>query len=216
VIRRDFITLLGGAAVAWPCNGLAQSPPKRPLIGLLFASSKATGARFYSGFPLGMQELGYLEGRDYRVEDRYADGEVSRLPSLAEELARLKPDVIVAATTPGALAAKRATADIPIVGVNMTDPVGFGLVESEARPGANVTGILYRLEGLTGKQVEIALDLMPAVSNMGILVDVNNPANMLQRREVETAAGKSGVSIRPLAARYKKRSAQACSLRAMN
>jgi putative ABC transport system substrate-binding protein len=195
VIRRDFITLLGGAAVAWPCNGLAQSPPKRPLIGLLFASSKATGARFYSGFPLGMQELGYLEGRDYRVEDRYADGEVSRLPSLAEELARLKPDVIVAATTPGALAAKRATADIPIVGVNMTDPVGFGLVESEARPGANVTGILYRLEGLTGKQVEIALDLMPAVSNMGILVDVNNPANILQRREVETAAGKSGVSV---------------------
>jgi ABC-type uncharacterized transport system substrate-binding protein len=193
--RREFITLLGGAAVAWPSNGLAQSPPKRPLIGLLLASSKATGARFYSGFPLGMQELGYLEGRDYRVEDRYADGEGSRLPLLAEELAKLKPDVIVAATTPGALAAKQATADIPIVGVNMTDPVGFGLVESEARPGANVTGILYRLEGLTGKQVEIALDLMPAVSNMGILVDVNNPANILQRREVETAAGKSGVSV---------------------
>jgi len=192
--RREFIALLGGAAAAWPSNGLAQSPPKRPLIGLLLASSKATAARFYSGFPLGMQELGYLEGRDYRVEDRYADGEGSRLPSLAEELAKLKPDVIVAATTPGALAAKQAAADIPIVGVNMTDPVGFGLVESEARPGANVTGILYRLEGLTGKQVEIALDLMP-VSNMGILVDVNNPANMLQRREVETAAGKSGVSI---------------------
>jgi ABC-type uncharacterized transport system substrate-binding protein len=195
VNRREFITLLGGAAAAWPSNGLAQSPPKRPLIGLLLASSKATGARFYSGFPLGMQEFGYLEGRDYRVEDRYADGEGSRLPSLAEELAKLKPDVIVAATTPGALAAKQATADIPIVGVNMTDPVGFGLVESEARPGANVTGILYRLEGLTGKQVEIALDLMPAVSNIGILVDVNNPANMLQRGEVETAAGKSGVSI---------------------
>jgi putative ABC transport system substrate-binding protein len=192
--RREFITLLGGAAV-WPSNGLAQSPPKRPLIGLLLASSKAAGARFYSGFPLGMQELGYLEGRDYRVEDRYADGEGSRLPLLAEELAKLKPDVIVAATTPGALAAKQATADIPIVGVNMTDPVGFGLVESEARPGANVTGILYRVEGLTGKQVEIALDLMPGVSNMGILVDVNNPANTLQRREVETAAGKSGVSI---------------------
>jgi hypothetical protein len=88
-----------------------------------------------------MRELGYLEGRDYGVEGRYADGDASRLPLLAEELVRLKPDVIVAATTPGALAAKQATATIPIVGVNLTDPVGFGLIASEAHPGTNVTGI---------------------------------------------------------------------------
>src|SRR5262245_37249817 len=130
--RREFITLLGGAAAAWPCDGLTQSPPKRPLIGFLNPSSKAAGARFYTGFPLGMQELGYLEGRDYRVEDRYADGDASRLPMLAEELVRLKPDVILAPTTPGVLAAKQVTASIPIVGVNLTDPVGFGLVASEA------------------------------------------------------------------------------------
>jgi putative ABC transport system substrate-binding protein len=142
-----------------------------------------------------MRELGYLEGRDYGVEDRYADGDASRLRLLAEELVRLKPDVILVATTPGVLAAKQATASIPIVGVNITDPVGFGLIASEARPGTNVTGILYRLEGLTEKQVEIALDLMPGAGDMGILVDVNNPSNMLQRREVEAAAGKSGVSI---------------------
>jgi putative tryptophan/tyrosine transport system substrate-binding protein len=194
MIRREFITLLGGAATAWPCNVLAQSPLKRPLIGLLFSSSRAAGARYYSGFPVGMRELGYLEGRDYRVEDRYGDGDASRLPLLAEELVRLKPDVIVAATTPGVLAAKQATASIPVVGVNMTDPVGFGLVTSEARPGANVTGVLYRLEGLTAKQVEIALDLMPGTSKIGILVDVNNPANTVQRHEIEAAAGKSGVS----------------------
>jgi putative ABC transport system substrate-binding protein len=201
--RREFITLLGGAAAAWPGNVLAQSPLKRPLIGLLLASSRAAGARYYSGFPLGMRELGYLEGRDYRVEDRYGDGDASRLPLLAEELVRLKPDVIVAATTPGVLAAKQATASIPIVGVNMTDPVGFGLVTSEARPGANVTGVLFRLEGLTGKQVEIALDLMPGTSKIGILAastllrpwDVDNPANKVQRHEIEAAAGKSGVSI---------------------
>jgi putative ABC transport system substrate-binding protein len=193
--RREFITLLGGAAVAWPCNGLAQSPPKRPLIGFLGASSKATGARYYSGFAIGMRELGYAEGRDYGFEDRYADGDASRLPSLVEELVRLKPDVIVAATTPGVLAAKQATASIPIVGVNLTDPVGFGLVTSEARPGTNVTGILYRLEGLTEKQVELALDLVPGASKIGILVDVTNPANPLQRHEVEAAAGKAGVSI---------------------
>src|SRR5215831_20545949 len=128
--RREVITLLGGAAAAWPCNGLAQSPPKRPLIALLAGSSKAAGARYYSGFSLGMRELGYLESRDYRFEDRYADGDGSRLPLLAEELVRLKPDVIVATTTPGTLAAKRAAASIPIVGVNLTDPIGFGLAAS--------------------------------------------------------------------------------------
>ena len=110
-------------------------------------------------------------------------------------MVRLNPDVIVATTTPGAVAAKQATATIPIVGVNLTDPVGFGLVTSEAHPGTNVTGVLFRLEGLTEKQVEIALDLLPGANSMGILVDVNNPSNMLQRREVEAAAGKLGVSI---------------------
>src|SRR5262245_47459443 len=87
--RRNFIAFLGGAAIAWPCNGLAQSPPKRPLIGLLLASSKAAGARYYSGFPLGMRELGYMEGRDYVLEDRYADGDASRMRLLAEELVSL-------------------------------------------------------------------------------------------------------------------------------
>src|SRR5262245_18812862 len=107
----------------------------------------------------------------------------------------LKPDVIVVATTPGTLAAKQATASIPIVGVNMTDPVGLGLVASEARPGANVTGILFRLEGLSGKQVEIDLDLMPGATSIDMLVDVNNPSNIPQRREVKAEAGKTGVLI---------------------
>jgi putative tryptophan/tyrosine transport system substrate-binding protein len=193
--RREFIALLGGAAALWPRGGLAQSPPKRPLIGLLLASSKTAGARYYGGFSLGMRELGYAEGRDYGIEERYADGDGSRLPSLAEELVRLKPDVIVAATTPGTMAAKQATAGIPIVGVNMTDPVGFGLVASEARPGTNVTGLLFRLDGMTGKQVEVALDVMPGTTRIGVLVDVDNPANIVQRREVEAAVAKSAVSL---------------------
>jgi putative tryptophan/tyrosine transport system substrate-binding protein len=198
VKRREFITLLGGSAVAWPCNGLAQSPPKRPLIGFLGAGSKTAVARYYSGFLLGMRELGYLEGRDYGFEDRYADGDVSRMPSLAEELVRLKPDVIVASATAGALAAKQASTSIPIVGVNLTDPVNFGLVASEARPGTNVTGILSQLEGMAGKQVEIALDLMPGTSKVGVLVDVDNPSNVVQLREVEAATGKLGVSTVPV------------------
>ena len=196
--RREFIALLGGAAAAWPCNGWAQSPPKRPLIGFLGASSKTASARYYSSFAIGMRELGYLEGRDYGFEDRYADGDVSRMPSLAEELVGLKPDVIVATATAGALAAKQASTSIPIVGVNLTDPVNFGLVVSEARPGTNVTGILFRLEGMAGKQVEIALDLMPGTSKVGILVDVDNPSNAGQLREVEAATGKSGVSALPV------------------
>jgi len=196
--RRNFIAFLGGAAIAWPCNGLAQSPPKRPLIGLLLASSKAAGARYYSGFPLGMRELGYMEGRDYVLEDRYADGDASRMPLLAEELVRLKPDLIVTATTPGVLAAKQATASIPIVGVNITDPVGFGLAASEAHPGANVTGILFRVEGLTGKLVEIALDLMPGMEKMGALVDITTPAYSVQRREIEAAAASLAVRISPI------------------
>jgi putative tryptophan/tyrosine transport system substrate-binding protein len=193
--RRQFTTLLGGAVAAWPCSGFAQSPPKRPVIGFLGAASKAKAARYYDGLALGMRELGYLEGRDYGFEGRYADGDASRLPLLAEELVRLKPDVIVATTTPGAVAAKQATETMPIVGVNMTDPVGFGLVTSEAHPGTNVTGILFRLEGLTEKQVEIALDLMPGARSIGILVDASNLSNVLQRREVETAARKLGVSV---------------------
>jgi len=116
-------------------------------------------------------------------------GAVSDGRALMEAASRLKPDVIVATTTPGAVAAKQATATIPIVGVNLTDPVGFGLVTSEAHPRTNVTGILFGLEGLTKKQVEIALDLMPGANSMGILVDVNNPSNMLQRREVEAPPG---------------------------
>src|SRR5262249_34315721 len=148
-------------AAAWPWSGLAQSPPKRPLIGLLLASSKKAGAPYYGGFSSGMRELGYLEGRDYAVEERYSDGDASRLPSLAQELVRLKPDVIVAATTPGTLAVKQATAGIPIVGVNMTDPVGFGLVASEARPGTNVTGGLYRLGGMAGEDRGICAGILP-------------------------------------------------------
>jgi putative ABC transport system substrate-binding protein len=201
--RRSFLTLIGGAAAAGPCNGWAQSPPKRPLIGFLGASSKTSSARYYSGFAIGMRELGYLEGRDYGFEERYADGDVSRMPSLAEELVGLKPAVIVASATAGALAAKQASTSIPIVGVNLTDPVNFGLVVSEARPGTNVTGILFRLEGMAGKQVEIALDLMPGTSKVGILVDVDNPSNAGQLREVRdllAAAAIIGLKVEVLKA----------------
>ena len=122
-----------------------------------------------------MRELGYLERRDYGVEGRFAEGNLERLQSLADELVRLKPDVIVAGTSVGALAVKKATSSIPIVGANLTDPVRMGLAASESRPGTNVTGTLMRLAGLTGKQLEIALELVPAATKDGIMI---NPTNI--------------------------------------
>jgi putative tryptophan/tyrosine transport system substrate-binding protein len=199
--RRAFLATLAASAAQWPGRASAQTPPKRPLIGFLGSSTKALAARYYSGFPQGMRELGYVEGRDYAFEDRYADGDVTRLSLLAEVLVRLKPDLIVAGPTVAVLAAKQATANIPIVGVNLNDPVGMGLVASEARPGTNVTGILVLVEGLAGKQVEIALDLVPGANKIGVLVNVNNPSNLSQRREVEAAAAKIGVSMATVEAR---------------
>jgi putative ABC transport system substrate-binding protein len=199
--RREFITLLGGAAALWPGNGFGQTPPRRPLIGILTGTSKAAALPYYSGFPLGLRELGYVEGRDYAIEERYADGYTSRLASLAEELVGLKPDLIVAGSTPAALAAKRATASIPIVGLLLTDPVGFGLIKSEARPGTNVTGILVRVEGLPAKQLEIALDLVSGASKIGAFINPDNPSNEVQRLEAEAAAVKLGVKLVPARAR---------------
>jgi len=193
--RREFLSWLGGTATLWPLSGPAQTPSKRPLIGLLTPGSKTTSGRFYDGFLRGMRERGYLEGRDYRYEERYADGNLARLPALAEELVRLRPDVIVAGTSAAALAAKKITSSIPIVGSNMTDPVGMGLATSESRPGANVTGTVIRLTGLTGKQLETGLDLIPGVTKAGVLVNPDNPSNRIQRSELESSAARVGVRL---------------------
>jgi putative tryptophan/tyrosine transport system substrate-binding protein len=153
--RREFLAAIAASAGLWPAAGAAQTIPKRPVVGFLTPAAKSTGRGFFDSVFQGMRELGYLERRDYGVEERFGEGDLNRLKSLAEELVRLRPDVIVTGTSAAALAVKRATSSIPIVGANMTDPVGMGLAESESRPGGNVTGTLIRLEGLTGKQLEI-------------------------------------------------------------
>ena len=187
--RRRFISALGVTALAWSLGARAQQP-KIPMIGCLLPGSKVASKQFFDGFPLGMQEKGYVKGRDYVLESCYADGDLARLPLLAEELVRLKPDVIVTGTSGATLAAKQATANIPIVGVNMVDPVGSGLVNSEARPGTNITGTLQYLAGLTGKQLELAHDLLPGVTKIGVLGNAANPFNAAQRGEAEAAAAK--------------------------
>ena len=179
------------------------------MIGFLVVGSKAAGARYYDGFPQGMQELGYFEARDYAFEGRYADGDTGRLPMLAEEVVRLKPDVLLASPISAAMVAKRATDAIPIVCPALTDPVGVGLVVSEARPGTNVTGLLSRVEGLPGKQVEIARDVIPGASTIGLLMNVASRSNSVQRRGIEAAAAKLGMSIVPVEIRTPEEIGQA-------
>ena len=145
--RREFLGVLGCAAGAWPLIAQAQSPPGRPLIGVLSPSS--ISVKFYDNLRAGLRDLGYVEGRNVWLEFRNAEGALTRLPALAAELVALKPDVILAASSPGAVAAYSATKTIPIVMVSLLDPVSLGVVKSIARPGGNVTGILGRLEATT-------------------------------------------------------------------
>jgi len=198
--RREFVTLLGSAAV-WPAAARAQSRSKPPLIGFLVGSAKATGAPYRLGLPQGLRELGYVEDRDYTFQDRYADGDLARLPLLAEELVKLRPEVIVADTSSAALAVKQATATIPIVGALLNNPIAMGLVASEPRPGGNVTGILIRVQGQAAKQLEIALDAVPGATKVGVLVNPDNASNVLQWRETEIAATKIGMRLAPVEVR---------------
>src|SRR5262245_27703510 len=139
--RRDFITLLGGAATAWPLAARAQQPRKLPTIGFHVAGTRSTYSQWFAALVERLRELGWIEGHNVAIEYRWAEGRNERYADIAAEFARLKVDVIVTVTTPAALAAKQATAVIPIVFAAVADPVGTGLVASLARPGANVTGL---------------------------------------------------------------------------
>ena len=193
--RRDFIGMLLASAALRPFGASAEAFSKRPTVGFLGGGSKVANRQFYDSLPQGLRDLGYIEGRDYALADRYADGDLARLPALAQELVRLVPDVIVAAPGSAVLAARQATASIPIVGVNMNDPVGMGLVANEARPGSNVTGVLVRVPGQAGKQLEIARDAVAGARRIGVLGNLEEASNVLQWQETESAAAKSGVAL---------------------
>jgi putative ABC transport system substrate-binding protein len=166
---------------------MAQSAAKRPLIAVLLATSLAAAARYVSHFPQGLKELSYVEGQNIDILYRYAEGDLTRLPTLADELVRLNPDVIVTAGSAVA-AIKRSTATIPIVGVALTDPEGFGFVISIAHPGGQVTGIIYTVDSLPGKQLQLALEVLPGASKIGLLLNVSNPYASLYRRNYDAAA----------------------------
>jgi ABC-type uncharacterized transport system substrate-binding protein len=188
--RRDFITLIGGAAAGWPLAVFAQVTPKRRALIAWLSGGRVKGpaGTYPANFLEGMRELGYVEGRDFSMEYRFAEGFGDRLPVLVDEVIRLKPDVIMAAAIDVAVLARKATAVIPIVSAALADAVHLGLIASEARPGGNVTGVAPYVPGLPAKQMEFAREIVPNASRVGLLTNLQDPKAPPQRQELESAA----------------------------
>src|SRR5436305_737909 len=168
--RRDFITLVGRAAVAWPLAAKAQ-PSGVPTIGYLSSLSEAQVVAQSAAFRRGLSEVGYFEGRNVAIDFRWAEGQYERLPAMARELVSRPVSIIVAQAPPAALAAKAATAEIPIVFVVGFDPIGAGLVTSLNRPGGNATGMTLISATLGQKRLEVVRELLPTASVVGLLVN---------------------------------------------
>ena len=195
VRRRQFIALIGGAAAIWPLAIRAQQPGKMPTIGYLAANSEAADRSRRTAFVQRLGELGWGEGGSAHIEYRWADGLVGRAAELAAELVEVKVDVIVTGGDAYVLAAKQATATIPIVFGSAGDPVGNGLVKSLARPGGNVTGVSIELTESVGKRVELLREVIPALHRLAILFNADDPQVNLELHAVLAVAGTAGFSL---------------------
>jgi putative tryptophan/tyrosine transport system substrate-binding protein len=188
--RREFITLVGGAAAAWPLGARAQQAGKLPTIGYLGTESQPVAA-----FVQRLRELGWTEGRNVAIEYRWLEGRNDRVAEITVELVRIKVDVIVTAGTPAALAAKQATSVIPIVFAIAADPLGTGLVASLARPGGNITGLSIQQADLAGKRLELLREVIPALRRLAILANIGNPNAVPEMGEVRAAARTIGLEV---------------------
>jgi putative ABC transport system substrate-binding protein len=175
--RREFVTLLGGiGASAWPLAAHAQQPGKLRRVGFILGSTRATlESGMFNGFLQNMRALGHIEGQDFVVEWRFAEGRYERFSALAAELVRLKVDVIVLATPAAVRPVQEVSATIPIVMGYSTDPVGNGFVESLARPGGNTTGLASSLDDIVQKHLELLVEAVPNLSRVGLLTNSNSP-----------------------------------------
>ena len=199
--RRAFITMLGGAAAAWPLAALAQQPGGRVYrIGILGATSPGPAEVMVNAFRDGMRERGYVEGQNLAIEYR-APGAASQQDRVAADLMRGGYDVILAWTTPSVIAARRATSTVPIIFVGVADPVGLGLVASLARPGANVTGIANFAPDLSGKMIEMLREIVPDARGLGAVRNADNPGVTVQLRPLLDAARALGLELQVVDAR---------------
>jgi putative tryptophan/tyrosine transport system substrate-binding protein len=192
--RRDFITLFGGAAAAWPVVTRAQKP-KIPRIGII------DDAPIWDDFRAGLRELGYVEGRNIALEYRPAEGRPEQLAAAARELAGLPVDIIATYGTPASQAAKLATATIPIVMISIGDPVRAGLVASFARPGGNITGLTILSPDSSPKRLQLLKEIVPSVARVAFLWNPDNASNAAQLEEVEMAAPVLGIQLLRFAVR---------------
>jgi putative tryptophan/tyrosine transport system substrate-binding protein len=201
--RREFITLAGGAAVAWPLAVRAQQTAGRVYrVGYLAIASREHQLHLSSAFEEGLRSLGYRVGQNVVIEYRFADGEMQRLPALAADLVRLGVDIIVTGGNPQTVAAMKATTTIPIVMTNVVDPVGAGLVASLARPGGNVTGFgVDAGDEIFGKRLELLKETLPNLSRVGILWNPDFAPNRSRLTSMREAAQALGLTLVPAEAR---------------
>src|SRR3954452_19201462 len=192
--RREFIALIGGVGALWPMAARSQSSRKMVRIGYLGAGIRTVSPNPRDAFLQGFRDLGYVEGQNFVLVDRYADGQQERLPNLAVELVRLKVDVLVAPTSAAAKAAMDATTTIPIVMAGSGDPVGLGLVASLARPGGNVTGPSMMNTEIIGKRMQLLKEVVPGLARVAVLANSVNPIHTLFWRETEPAARDLGLA----------------------
>jgi putative ABC transport system substrate-binding protein len=191
--RREFITLLGGTAVAWPRAARAQQAAM-PVIGFLRSTSAASSARLVTAFQQGLKEAGFVEGQNVAIDYRWGDDQLDRLPELAVDLLRRQPAVIVGNVL-ATQATMAATAAIPIVFVGGSDPIRTGLVANLNRPGGNVTGVVFTSSGLTAKRLAQLHELVPKSVAIAALFDPNSPETELQMKDAEEAGRSIGRQV---------------------
>jgi putative tryptophan/tyrosine transport system substrate-binding protein len=192
--RREFITLLGGAAVAWPLDARAQQSPM-PVIGFMGATTPSAQSQWTTAFVQRLRELGWIEGRNVAIEYRWMEGRNERAAEITTEFIRLKVDVIVVQGTASVVAAKQATSVIPIVFALAGDPVGAGLVASLARPGGNVTGLSGQQADLAGKRLELLREVVPGLRRLAMMANAGNPYTVLEMGEAQAAARTLGLDV---------------------